>query len=317
MKILQVLTLLSCIIESVNAFSAAPIISQNTLQQIHNNNNNNDRLQTSLSSLYMVATTEEIDTEFDVTSKGLLKRDRYIATNRFSVRKNKAATFEKRWATRKSRVAELQGFKYFQLMRRVTLNNNNDGSTTYDEESNDAFENYVSYTIWNKKSDFSAWRNGDAFKEAHGGTSISAFLSTMVNSALVLKGAPKPAFYDSLLLQSSKPENMPDLIDGWRNVEADGVNTLSCESFILMEKYFVPTGERAIDFEKYWTANFLDMKKFDGFVTSSLMRRDGQAKGYVLYMTKDSFINLHCYSFNIHFLTFCNLFMSCSLLYVI
>ena len=87
----------------------------------------------------------------------LLKRDRYVATNRFTVRQGRAAKFEKRWgksllcaascfiycvcgiishvssfftpcllilllaADRSSRLAELDGFKYFQLMRRVAL----------------------------------------------------------------------------------------------------------------------------------------------------------------------------------------------------
>lgn len=32
--------------------------------------------------------------------------------------------------------------------------------------------NYVSLTVWDEKSDFSARRKGDAFKEAHGGMSI-------------------------------------------------------------------------------------------------------------------------------------------------
>ena len=105
------------------------------------------------------------DDETDLTSKGLLKRDRYVATNRFAVRPGKEAKFEKRWATRKSRLASLDGFKYFHLMRRVTLND--DGSSTYDggdkkDETN--MGNYVSFTVWEKKSHFSAWRKGDAFK---------------------------------------------------------------------------------------------------------------------------------------------------------
>lgn len=219
------------------------------------------------------------DVEEELTTKGLLKRDRYVATNRFAVRKGKSAKFEQRWATRKSRLAVLQGFKYFQLMRRVTLNN--DGSCTYDEGETEetGFENYVSFTIWNKKSDFSAWRNGDAFKEAHGGTSIGAFLSTMVNSALVLRGPPRPAFYDGLLLKSTTPEVIPSLVDGWRNVDADGINTLPAESFVQMTKYYVPLGEKAADFEKFWVENESKLNMSKGFVTGSLMRRDGQAKG--------------------------------------
>ena len=79
--------------------------------------------------------------------KELLKRDRYVATNRkyylyvphlskmlsmsssflpsplllqgFTVRPGSSAKFEKRWADRSSRLASLEGFKYFHLMRRV------------------------------------------------------------------------------------------------------------------------------------------------------------------------------------------------------
>ena len=144
---------------------------------------------------------DDDDDDADDRGLSLLKRDRYVATNRFAVRDGKEAKFEKRWATRKSRLATLQGFKYFHLMRRVTLNENeNDGDeNTYsydggnDKES--AQGNYVSLTIWEKKSDFSVWRKGDAFKEAHGGTSIKAFVSTMVNSALVLRGVSKVKQY--------------------------------------------------------------------------------------------------------------------------
>jgi heme-degrading monooxygenase HmoA len=123
-------------------------------------------------------TTPTTSDERSTTSKGLLKRDRYVASNRFSVRQGKAAKFEQRWATRKSRLAQLDGFKYFHLMRRVILNE--DGTTTYDEGNDEASAqgNMVSFTVWEKKSDFSAWRSGEAFKEAHGGTSIGAFLST-------------------------------------------------------------------------------------------------------------------------------------------
>jgi heme-degrading monooxygenase HmoA len=131
----------------------------------------------SKSSETTTATTTET-----INDKGLLKRDRYIATNRFAVRSGKEAKFEQRWATRKSRLAELEGFKYFHLMRRVTLKDDDDDEKTvvYDGgNSKDSKQgNYVSFTIWQRKSDFSAWRKGDAFKEAHGGTSIGAFLST-------------------------------------------------------------------------------------------------------------------------------------------
>ncbi|CAB9506619.1 Antibiotic biosynthesis monooxygenase [Seminavis robusta] len=219
-------------------------------------------------------------TEGDKTSSGLLKRDRYVATNRFAVRQGKAAKFEKRWATRKSKLATLDGFKYFHLMRRVTLNND-DGSNVYDEGDGDdtAHGNYVSFTIWSKKSHFSAWRSGEAFKEAHGGTSIGAFVSTMVKSAMVLRGAPRPAFYDGLLIQSTIPDSQGEVVDGWRNVNADGVNTLPTECFVACNQFFVPP-ENAAAFEQRWKNRESKLQECDGFVAFTMMRRDASAKGH-------------------------------------
>ena len=222
----------------------------------------------------------EDDNETELTSKGLLKRDRYVATNRFAVRPGKEAKFEKRWVTRKSRLASLDGFKYFHLMRRVELNE--DGTTSYaggDKADGSNMGNYVSFTIWQKKSHFSAWRKGDAFKEAHGGTSIGAFLSTMVSSAMVLQGAPRPAFYDGLLLQSAPPESVPEITDGWRSVEADGVTVLPTECFVACNQFYVPS-ENAASFEQRWAARESKLKECDGFVAFGMLRRDGQAKGH-------------------------------------
>ena len=228
--------------------------------------------------------TDEAATSTDTTSNGLLTRDRYVASNRFAVRPGREAKFEKRWATRKSRLAELDGFKYFHLMRRVKLNEKDDPNITTEYEGGDDKEsskgNYVSFTVWEKKSDFSAWRKGDAFKEAHGGTSIKAFMSTMVNSALVLRGAPKPAFYDGLLVQSEKPEFLPETVDGWRNIEfpEDG-SILPVECFVACNQFFVPR-DNAVAFEQRWKNRESKLKDCEGFVSFSMMRRDGQAKGH-------------------------------------
>ena len=227
----------------------------------------------------MSSTTDQTEADAAITDKGLLKRDRYVATNRFAVREGKQAKFEQRWATRKSRLATLDGFRYFHLMRRVTLKD--DGTCTYDggDSADSAAGNYVSFTIWEKKSDFSAWRSGDAFKEAHGGTSIAAFLSTMVNSALVLRGAPRPAFYDGLLLQSTVPTNVSETVDGWRNVEADGVDILPAECFVACNQFFVPQ-ENAAAFEQRWAERESKLKECDGFAAFTMLRRDGTAKGH-------------------------------------
>eukprot|EP00545_Synedropsis_sp_CCMP1620_P011878 CAMPEP_0119022464 /NCGR_PEP_ID=MMETSP1176-20130426/28091_1 /TAXON_ID=265551 /ORGANISM="Synedropsis recta cf, Strain CCMP1620" /LENGTH=349 /DNA_ID=CAMNT_0006977343 /DNA_START=32 /DNA_END=1081 /DNA_ORIENTATION=- len=241
--------------------------------------------------LYSTSETTDEDVQTELTAKGLLKRDRYVATNRFAVRQGKGAKFEKRWATRKSRLATLDGFRYFHLMRRVTLNDDDDGTTTFDEGEGDTlFGNYVSFTIWDKKSHFSAWRKGDAFKEAHGGTSIGAFLSTMVSSIKVLKGAPRPAFYDGLMQQTMPAEddaNKPAIVDGWRVVEADGENTLPAECFVACNQFFVPP-ENAAAFEKRWADRESKLQECDGFVSFSMLRRDGQAKGHGTVAMSDS-----------------------------
>jgi len=218
-----------------------------------------------------------------------MKRDRYVVMNRFAVRKGQEAKFEKRWATRKSRLAQLPGFRYFHIMRRVELleNNNNEEATTVykgGETNEEAQENYVSFTIWERKSDFSAWRKGDAFKEAHGGTSIGAFLSTMVNSAMVLRGPPRPAFYDGLQTVSVVPslEERPLLEDGWRKVEADGINLLPAECFVVLQKHYV-NPKFALEFEQQYGNLFPTVSSSseteNGLVAATLLRRDGQTKG--------------------------------------
>eukprot|EP00559_Dactyliosolen_fragilissimus_P003992 CAMPEP_0184858204 /NCGR_PEP_ID=MMETSP0580-20130426/3328_1 /TAXON_ID=1118495 /ORGANISM="Dactyliosolen fragilissimus" /LENGTH=316 /DNA_ID=CAMNT_0027354229 /DNA_START=155 /DNA_END=1105 /DNA_ORIENTATION=+ len=225
------------------------------------------------------ASIEEEDRD-TFTSKGLIKRDRYIATNRFAVRNGKEAKFEARWANRKSRLASLQGFRYFHLMRRVVIDNE---TSTYDngKNNNDMSGNYVSFTIWDKKSDFSRWRKGDAFKEAHGGTSLTAFISTMIGSAFVLKGAPRPAFYDGILTQNviPDPDSVPETVDGWRNVDADGMNVLPAECFVASNQFFVDPDNMAA-FEERWSSRKSALKDCHGFVAFSMMRRDGSAKGH-------------------------------------
>jgi len=222
-----------------------------------------------------------IDATETSTSNELKKltRERYIATNRFSVRKGREAKFEKRWATRKSRLASLDGFRYFHLMRRVKLND--DGTTTYDngheEDRNQG--NYVSFTIWKEKKDFNAWRTGDAFKEAHGGTSLTAFIGTMVNSALVLNGPPRPAFYDGLLVQGVAPDVIPETEDGWRKIQVIENQILPTECFIACNQFFVPA-ENGAAFEKRWADRESKLKECDGFVSFSMLRRDGSAKGH-------------------------------------
>ena len=129
-----------------------------------------------------------------VLTDGQLQGERYVASNRFRLQAGKGPTFEKRWAERKSRLANLDGFRFFTLMRRVEGMGGPPKPADADEEYD-----YVSLTIWEDKSGFDAWRTGEAFKEAHGGGTIFGFVEMLVSSMMVLKGGPKPAFYDGLL----------------------------------------------------------------------------------------------------------------------
>ena len=102
----------------------------------------------------------------------------------------------------------------------------------------------------------------------------------MVSSAMVLKGAPRPAFYDGLLLQSTEPTVLPETVDGWRsNIEADGKNTLPAECFVACNQFFVPP-ENAVAFEQRWANRESKLKDCEGFVAFSMLRRDASAKGH-------------------------------------
>ena len=97
--------------------------------------------------------------------KNALKAERYLATNRFKVKPQQGPKFEKRWADRKSRLSELDGFRFFTLLKRI-----NDDGTEYEGPE----PQYISFTTWENKDNFDAWRSGDAFREAHGGTGFAA-----------------------------------------------------------------------------------------------------------------------------------------------
>lgn len=204
-------------------------------------------------------------------SAGQLEAQRYVASNRFRLQKDKGPTFEKRWAERKSRLANLDGFRFFTLMRRVE---NSPGGPPMPPSAEEEYD-YVSLTIWEDKSGFDAWRTGEAFKEAHGGGTIFGFAEMLISSLLVLKGGPKPAFYDGLLpVVKPPPEDAPwKAVGGWRDVPADGVNPLDTDVFVAMNRFKVLEGKEEA-FENRWAARESTLKDMDGFLTFLLLRRD-------------------------------------------
>ena len=207
-------------------------------------------------------------------SDGQLQAERYVASNRFKLQSGKGPTFEKRWAERKSRLANLDGFRFFTLMRRVEgMPGGPPGGppkATPEEEYD-----YVSLTIWEDKKGFDAWRTGEAFKEAHGGGTIFGFAEMLISSLMVLKGGPKPAFYDGLLpVVKPPPEGTPwKAVGGWREVPSDGVNPLDTDVFVAMNRFRVLPGKEAA-FEKRWNERESKLEGMDGFLTFLLLRRD-------------------------------------------
>lgn len=191
-----------------------------------------------------------------------LKAERYLASNRFNVKKNAMARFEKRWAERKSRLATLPGFRFFSLFKRTTL----PGMPESDEPIN-----YISFTIWDNKEHFEVWRKGDAFKEAHGG-GLTDFVKLLNTALFIVNGSPKPAFYDALLVQQG--EKLTFATDnGWRSVKADGENLLAPEIFMAQNRFKV-LPEKRVDFEQTWANRESKLQEVPGFVGFSLFRRD-------------------------------------------
>jgi len=228
----------------------------------------------------------------------LLKRDRYIASNRFQTRGARAAAkFEKRWATRDSKLATLEGFRFFSLLRRVPLAEvvGERGAAAMGGGAEPTYD-YMSYTIWDKKQDFNRWRAGSAFREAHGGTSIGAFLTTMVSSLRVLRGPPAPAFFDGLLHLATPPTPDPGAVtkDGWRVVDADGVNPLDAECFVACNQFTVRAGAEAA-FEARWATRDSALADMPGFRAFTMLRRDTKQTVHGKAPKADKFGDTHNY----------------------
>ena len=93
--------------------------------------------------------------------------------------------------------------------------------------------------------------------------------------ALVLKGGPKPAFYDGLLpVVKPPPEGTPwKAVGGWRDVPANGVDPLDADVFVAMNRFKVLEGKEEA-FEKRWAERESKLEGMDGFLTFLLLRRD-------------------------------------------
>jgi heme-degrading monooxygenase HmoA len=101
----------------------------------------------------------------------------------------------------------------------------------------------------------------------------------MISSLRVMKGPPRPVFYDGLMQLSAAPAQVPETEGGWRVVEADGVNKLPAEAFIACNRFSVLPGMEAA-FEKRWASRESKLNECEGFVSFTMLRRDFGNKGH-------------------------------------
>ena len=76
----------------------------------------------------------------------------YVAMNRFKIVKGKEIEFENVWKNRDTHLANVAGFKTFNLVK---------------GDKKDEYTLYASHSIWNSKKDFWNWTKSEAFKLAH------------------------------------------------------------------------------------------------------------------------------------------------------
>jgi heme-degrading monooxygenase HmoA len=76
----------------------------------------------------------------------------FIAMNRFRVAVGNEPHFEEVWRSRKSYLAELDGFVEFALLR---------------GPGKDGYTLYASHTVWASKDAFEAWTKSEQFRAAH------------------------------------------------------------------------------------------------------------------------------------------------------
>ena len=189
-----------------------------------------------------------------------LSAERYVVQNRFKVKKGREAAFEKRWADRESRLGNLDGFRFFCMLRRV------DDAAAADDV------NYVSATVWETKANFDAWKKGDAFKEAHGGGTVAGVAGMLVATLQNTKGKPKVAAWEGLL-PLGLPGAPPADGEGWRRVAADGEATLPSDVFVAMNRFPVAEGSED-EFERRFADRSSTLADFAGFKGFLLLRRD-------------------------------------------
>ena len=78
----------------------------------------------------------------------------FIAMNRFKVRAGSEEAFEQWWRDRDSSLPQMQGFRYFHLLRGET-------------RKKEGYTLFASHTVWESREDFLAWTKSAQFRATH------------------------------------------------------------------------------------------------------------------------------------------------------
>lgn len=195
----------------------------------------------------------------------LLSGDRYLASNRFNVRSGGMQTFEKRWADRKSLLETREGFRFFTLLKRTPA-----FGIQYDSD----FGNYMSFTYWDEKKHYDAWRTSKDFKSAHGGGGLFDFIKMITGALFVVNGPPKPAFFDALLMKSA--DHSATLHKTYHvntPVEYDSVTNLIKPNLFVAQNRFTVIPGKEREFETQWASRSSYLENVPGFLSFALLRR--------------------------------------------
>ena len=142
--------------------------------------------------------------------------------------------------------------------------------------------NYSSFTVWDNKDNFMEWRTGEAFKEAHGGGNFAGIVSMIVSSAQTLKGKPKPLMFraPSVVSLPYEKDELPEVVGGWRNVEATGEDLIKPECFVVMKTWRDKgDAEAESSFVGSSTLQLQKAKAYGGFKFGAVMTPDEKKKG--------------------------------------
>ncbi|CAE7927690.1 ubiB [Symbiodinium sp. KB8] len=136
----------------------------------------------------------------------------FIVMNRFAVKDGCEPEFEKRWAQRESKLQEAEGFKFFQLLRR--------------DQVPDDDVNYISMSAWTDRDAFDKWWGSKSF------ANMAQVQGSLLESEIVRY------FYEGLVpAQDFVKTSSNGLCEPWRvNTSAHGVVTSRYRDTLLANR---------------------------------------------------------------------------------